>query len=478
MRKIILGIFVIATVSACSDDYYDSLNHDPVHPEAVPASFLFVGAVNTTFTQMLNTNVNTNVFRLFAQQWNETQYVQESNYELDQRNINGRLIDNIMQNIIKDLDDAKKLIEADPFTSDIEKANQTAISELLQIQGWQVLVDTFGNIPYTQALQGETYPQPAYDDAATIYSDLIERAIAATNMIDESGSGFGEDDIVYGGDMSKWKKFGASLQLKLAIQISDVNSSLAGSTISNALSTGVFESSADNFTLIYPGALPYVNPLYPDLVQSGRKDFVAANTIIDYMNDLNDPRRFKYFRENLGDGVFLGGTYGNATPYGSYTQISDTLHEIDYPGNLLDYTEVQFMLAEAASKGFSVGGDVESFYNEGIKSSMEFWGNTEDEISTYLAQSNVAWSTASGDWKAKIGLQYWLAMYNKGFDAWTSYRRLDAPVLNVAAFSGLPVPNRFVYPVAEVNLNSDNYNAAVAAQGPDELTTKLFWDVN
>lgn len=477
MKKIFLGIIALVTINSCSDDYYDSLNHDPLNPENVPAAYLVTGAVNSYYTQMLNTNVNTNVFRLYAQHWNETQYVQESNYELDQRNINGRLINTLMQDVIKDLDDAKAIIAEDAFLSDAEKANQTAIAELLQVQAWQVLVDTFGDIPYSQAIQGETYPQPAYDDDAAIYENLISRAIAATNSINTSAEGFGGDDIVYHGDMSAWKKFGASLQLKLGIQIADVNSSLAGSTISNAMSTGVFQSSADNFTLVYPGAEPYVNPLWIDLVKSGRNDFVAANTIVDYMNTLNDPRRFKYFRENLGAGVFVGGIYGNATPFAQHSQISDTLHAIDYPGNLLDYTEVQFMLAEAAARGL-IGGSVETYYNSAITASMEFWGNTPAEISAYLAQSSVAYATAPGDWKQKIGMQYWLAMYNKGFDAWTTYRRLDAPTLNIAATSGLPVPKRFTYPIAEQNLNTENYNAAVAAMGGDELTTSIFWDVN
>lgn len=477
MKNILLGTMALITIVSCSDDYYDSLNHDPLNPEVVPASFLVTGASNAYFTQMLNTNVNTNVFRLYAQHWNETQYVQESNYELDERNINGRLINELMMNIIKDLDDAKKMIEIDQIASDLEKANQISIAELMQIQAWQVLVDTFGNIPYTEALQGEIFPQPAYDDAASIYESLIARAIAATNAINISGSGFGSDDIIYGGDMTKWKRFGASLQLKLGIQIADVNATLASSTISNAVNTGVFQSAADNFTLVYPGSEPYVNPLWIDLVKSGRKDFVAANTIVDYMNELNDPRRYKYFRENLGTGIFTGGVYGNATPYASHTQISDTLHAIDYPGNLLDYSEVQFLLAEAAARGI-IGGNVEDYYNAAITASMEFWGNSASEISDYLAQSSVNYSTAPGSWKEKIGIQYWLAMYNKGFDAWTVYRRLDAPQLNIAATSGLPVPKRFTYPISEQNLNSENYNAAVAAQGPDELNTPIFWDIH
>ncbi len=479
MKKIILGALIIATANSCSDDYYDSLNHDPMNPEVVPASFLFTNATDSYVRRMLVTNVNTNVFRLYAQYWNETQYVQESNYEQDERNINGNLVNELMMNVIYDSEDAKKLIAEDMFVSETEKANQTAVCDLIQIQAWQTLVDTFGDIPYTEALQAlDGLIKPRYDDDAAIYEDLVSRTIAALNSIDEGGEGFGSDDIMYAGDMSKWKKFGASLLLKLGVQVADANPSLAQTAISNALSIGVFSSDDDSFRLYYPGVQPFVNPLWTDLVLSGRRDFVAANTIVDYMNDLNDPRRTKYFRENLGEGVFQGGIYGNATPYNAHTQVADVLHEIDYPGNLLDYTEVLFLLSEAAARGYSVGGTAESYYNQAITASMAFWGNTSDEIADYLAQPSVAWSTAPGDWKQKIGLQYWLAMYNKGFDGWTTYRRLDAPALNLPAFSGSPVPKRFTYPLAEQTINSENYAAAAAAMGGDTQQTRIFWDVN
>lgn len=154
------------------------------------------------------------------------------------------------------------------------------------------------------------------------------------------------------------------------------------------------------------------------------------------------------------------------------------MHAIDYPGNLLDYTEVLFLKAEAAARGFAVGGSAEDFYTAGITASMEFWGNTPEEIADYLANPNVAWATAPGDWKQKIGLQYWIAMYNKGFDGWTVYRRLDAPTLNLPAFSGNPIPKRFTYPLAEQTINSENYAAAAAAMGGDTQQTRIFWDVN
>lgn len=478
MKNLFLNLLIISLLFSCSNEQYDALNHDDVKPEKVPADYLVTSATNRYVTRMHNTNVNYNIFRLVAQYWNETVYTQETNYDLETRNINSQLWNELYMRVLYDLHDAKRILNEETTISEDEKKNQLAIIELLQVQAWQTLVDTFGNIPYSEALQGTDNPSPKYDDAKSIYNDLIKRAVTATENMDTKGSGFGNKDLIYQGDLSKWKRFGASLQLKLGLQLADSDPSLANTTINNAISTGVFNSQADNFTLNYTGTKPYTNPLWIDLVESGRTDFVAANTIVDYMNDRNDPRRYKYFRENLGQGIFKGGEYGAATAYGSHTQISNTLHAANYPGTLLDYTEVLFMLTEVAARGINTNQSVEALYDSAIKASFEFWGNTPEEATAYLAQPHVNYQTASGSWKEKIAIQYWIALYNKGFDAWTVYRRLDAPKLNVAAASLSPVPHRYTYPVRERNLNGINNSEASTAIGGDTQATKLFWDKN
>ncbi|MCP1994813.1 SusD/RagB family nutrient-binding outer membrane lipoprotein [Flavobacterium sp. HSC-61S13] len=478
MKKILLSLLLLSILSSCSNEHYDALNHDDVKPEKVPSDYLVTSAITSYIARLHSTNVNNNIFRLVAQYWNETTYTQESNYDLETRAINDRFWNELNTRVLYDLEDAKRTIPDEIGTTDLNKKNQIAIVELLQVQAWQSLVDTFGDIPYTEALMGTELAAPKYDDAKTIYNDLIKRALAATNDLDVTAQGFLSEDIIYHGDIAKWKKFGASLQLKLGLNLADVDPDLAHTTINNAIATGVFSSQADNFTLNYPGAIPNTNPLWVDLVQSGRTDFVAANTIVDYMNTLNDPRRAKYFRQNLGDGIFLGGEYGSATSYANHTQISSTLHQANYPGTLLDYTEVLFMLAEASERGINTSESAESLYESAIRASFEFWGNTPVEADEYLAQTSVNYQTAEGTWKQKIGLQYYLALYNKGLDAWTVYRRLDAPQLNIAAATGLPIPNRYTYPVRERNLNKANNAQAATAIGGDTQATKLFWDKN
>jgi len=480
MKKIALTLTLAFSLFACSDDYYESMNEDPSSPSNVPASFLVTNATTSLFDQMVNTNVNLNVFKLFAQYWTQTQYVDESNYDLNNRDIPGNHWNELYSDVLYDLQDAKSKIELDGAILDDQRANQLAIADILQVYAWQILVDTFGNVPYTEALQGLENSTPAYDDAATIYTDLIDRLTADINMLDEGASGFGDSDIIYGDNISAWKKLAASLKLRLGVNLIDVNSSLASSTISSALSEGVFTSNADNFVINYQGSAPYDNPISVDL--NSRNDFVAANTIIDYMNGLSDPRLGSYFAGNITDGdgnvIYVGGAYGAGSSFTTYTHLNDWFYDPTMPGDLLDYAEVEFLLAEAAAKGIAAAGSAEAHYNAGIMASMEYWSVSGSDAAAYLASSNVAWSSAPGTVKEKIAKQFWLAMYGRGFEGWSVWRRLDAPVMNVAGLSGLPIPVRYNYPVSEQTLNATNYDAAVAAMGGDGTDVKLFWDVH
>ena len=142
------------------------------------------------------------------------------------------------------------------------------------------------------------------------------------------------------------------------------------------------------------------------------------------------------------------------------------------------YAEVEFLLAEAVERGFDVGGTAEEHYNKAITASILDWGGTVEEAAAYLADPRVAYATAEGDWKQKIGMQSWIAYYNRGFEAWTQFRRLDYPLLVAPpdALSALPI--RLTYPIEEQTLNGTNWEAAGTAIGGDAVDTQLFWDVN
>src|SRR5690606_35301008 len=155
----------------------------------------------------------------------------------------------------------------------------------------------------------------------------------------------------------------------------------------------------------------------------------------------------------------------------------EVLHDPTFPGTLMDYAEVSFLLAEAAERGFGVG-SADTHYTNGVRASLEFWGVSDADITAYLASPDVAYATAPGSWKEKIARQFWLAMYNNAFEGWSVWRKLDYPAMHVSGFENMPAPHRYTYPISERTINPDNYDQASSAIGGDEQSTKLFWDVN
>ena len=479
MKKIVLLIAFIALSVSCTDDI-TGLNVDTKNPSSTKSEYLFTSAQKALVDQMTSTSVNYNVFRLFAQQWTETTYPDESQFNITTRAIPDNHWTVLYRNVLTDLKAAKKQLDAETPASPAETAilnNKKAIVDIHIAYAYSVLVDTFGDVPYTESNDIEGHPQPKYDDAKTIYKDLIARLTTDVNLLTATDS-FGSADLVYGGSAAKWKKFANSLRLRLAVNLDDADHAYAASQITAAVTAGLISSNADNTNLQYLGAQPNTNPLYVDLVASGRHDFVPANTLVNKMNTLSDPRRAKYFTL-APDNTYKGGIYGTGNSYTNFSHVSATIESPTLPGTLFDYAEVEFLLAEAAAKGIAVGGTAESHYNAGITASMQNWGVASADIATYLARTDVAYTTATGTYKQKIGEQAWLALYNRGFEAWTSYRRLDFPVLAApaGAYNGLTsVPVRYSYPAKEQTLNSANVTAAITAIGGNDLTTKLFWD--
>lgn len=475
MKKIILLFIVLIGVTSCTKNFED-YNTDKKRPTDVPGGFLFANAQKAFADQTASTNVNLNVWKLFAQYWTETTYLDESNYDIFNRNIPDAIFRIYYRDILADLKDAKRVLEAEVVDGDIanaEKANRLAIIDIMEVYCYQTLVDVFGNVPYSQAVDINNI-SPVYDDAFAIYQDLLTRLDADIAAMDAGYGSFGGNDVYFFGDVGMWIGFANTMKVRLGIALADHDAALAKSVIESAYQNAFQEG---DICEIHYETGTYSNPLYQDLVQSGRNDFVPANTIVDIMNDLNDPRRPAYF--TTFNGEYIGGQYGYSNAFAQFSHIADPIQEPDYPMTILDYTELAFYLAEAAARGFSVGGTAEEWYNKGIMASMDFWGISAEEAEAYLAQESVAYATAAGDWKQKIATQAWLAFYVRGLEGWNTYRRLDWPVMNIPEIpetSDSKVPRRFKYPITEQTLNGDNYTAAAAAIGVDDMTTKLFWD--
>ncbi len=278
MKKIFFIISLIALTTGCTRHLSD-LNIDPKNPSSAPSAAFFTNAQRTLMNTLTSSNVNLNIYRLIVQYWQETTYTDESNYDLATRSINDAVWNALYRDVLRDLQESKNLIPTD--VNDATTAqNQLAIADIMQVVAWYYLVTTFGNIPYTEALDINK-PFPKYDDAKTIYYDLLTRLDADISKLKTTGESFGGADIIYEGDVTAWKKFANSFKLKMGMTIADADNAKAKSTVESAVAGGVFTSNADNAEFDYLGAPPNTNPIWVDLVQSGRKDFVAASTIIN-----------------------------------------------------------------------------------------------------------------------------------------------------------------------------------------------------
>jgi hypothetical protein len=472
MKKLLyIGLFMLV---ACDD--LTELDINPKAAEQVPVASLVANAEKSLMDWCVRPNVNFNIYRLITQQWTETTYIDESNYDLNTRTIPDNQWHTLYRDVLRDLQEAKNTVGKGLDVTDPAgmQANQKAIIEMLEVYSWAILVQTFGDIPYSQALDFNALT-PVYDDGLTISKDLVVRLDAALAELDNSEGAFGDGDLVYASDIDRWAKFGNSLKLRIGMSLADVDAA-AAKTIVEQAAPNAFQSNDDNAVFQYLSAPPNTNQVWVDLVQSGRNDFVAANTLVDFMNAKSDPRRPAYFTlDGLGT-AYTGGIYGSNNNFATYSHVSDAIQAPDFEALLMDYAEVEFYLAEAVERGMSVGGTAESHYNEAITASMEYWGVSDADIATYLAKPSVAYATAAGTYKQKIGEQSWVAFYNRGFEAWTQWRRLDFPVLVAPPDALSAIPVRYTYPTSEQNLNNANYKAASAKIGADVVATKLFFD--
>jgi hypothetical protein len=481
-----------------------SLNEDPKGATEVPADPLFSNALVSLGTLNTSVNYNINMFKFMSQYWAATTYADESQYNLTGRSIPSNYWSEIYRDVLNDLKESSTLVAEDELIPDAQKTVMQAQIEVMQVMAYHQLVTVFGDIPYSEALDVDN-ASPAYDDDAAIYSDLMTRLNTAISDLNSGGSGFtASADAFYNGDVDAWAMFANSLKMRMAIQLSDVDPGAAETAISEA-SPNAFQSNADQLALQFQSSQPHTNPVWEDVISTGRNDFVAANTLIDMMNNNDDPRRFIHFTQVEGD--FVGGPYGASNDYVDYSHIQGPLIQPSFEGILLGYDEVEFIRAEANARGWLTGTSAQAaiHYNNAIEADMQYWSEAaqatggiaweqepdpadkvidDTEIADY--QANVAYPVAGTgpDQLKAIAEEKWVGMYMQGLQAWTDWRRLDHPTWNFADNPGADteddIPVRFIYPVDEQNLNQSNWEAASSALGGDgdETSTLLFWDAD
>lgn len=464
--------------SCVSDD--PTYNDDKDKSYDVPSETLFTNAEKELADQLTTPSVNQSVLRYASQYWAATQYNTEARFNITQRRIGDNHWNALYRTTLGNLETSKEVAISEGGDA-TELKNKIALIEILQVYTFQVLVDSYGDVPYADALKVKEVILPKYEDDAEIYPKLITRLDAAIASLDTNAGSFGSADFIYGGDVAKWKIFANTLKLKIGLNLADADAALSKSTVESAFNAGVILNNTQNASFKYPGAAPMYNPIHANLVASNRNDFVASQTIVNAMNNLEDPRRAIYFNA-MPDGTYKGGLNGPTNLYQDFSPIGDKLKAANFPALLAEATEANFYLAEAAARGYAVGNTVEYYYNSAITASFENWG-IASQAPAYLAKPEVAYATAPGtSYKQKIGQQAWIAFFNRPMVSWNSYRRLDFPALvapaNAVTAADGQIPKRYTYPINEQTVNNANWAAASTAIGGNKLATKIFWDKN
>jgi hypothetical protein len=499
MKKLLLiGASALALTTSCVSNLSEDYNTNPKNSTSALASGLIANAERTLVRTVNSSSVNLNPLRFYVQYWAATDYPNESQYDLITRAIPNGYWNALYRDCLRDLREAKNSIPTDITIPDANKANALAVEEVLEIYTWATLVETFGDIPYSEALSLDN-SQPKYERQAAIYTDLISRLDAVIGKFNTSiPTGTGANDLLFPGTTAaattvKWVKFANAMKLRMALVIADTDAAKA-KTLAEATAGKLPTSAADAVDLAFDGTFPNTNPLFEDLVRSDRTDFVGSNIFINSLKGVAssstgvpvtgvlDPRLDDYFDAATSTAVpadtYAGGVVGTGNSKTTLSLPGAKLRVQTLPGVLISYAQVELMQAEAIERGFAMGsGTAESHYNAGVTASILEWGGSTAEASAYLAAPAVAYTTAAGNYKQKIGYQLWVALYNQPTESWTQWRRLDYPQLPVASNAVYPViPRRFLYPTVEQNLNATNYAEAAAAIGGDAVATKLFWD--
>lgn len=475
------------------DKRFEKLNTDPNNSTQTATSFLLTNAQKEMMTLTWDEWFNGRWGNQLAQYWASNQYSNESRYQF-RIEITNTYWRDFYAIALADLQEIIKLNEGenkDSYSGYGKNGNQIAVAKILQTWLFQNMTDCWGPIPFSQALKGAEYPTPAYDSQEDVYMGMLAKLDEALALIDETDANF-KGDVIYNGDMTKWKKFANSLKMRVALRMSDTNRASEARAAFEAAANGGFTSNADNALFTYLGAFPNVNPLALDYVT--RNDFAASNVMVDELDRLNDPRMGIYYEPALNSGNFVGEVYGlteadaAVTPNDDISQRGSVVLQNDAPGIFLDYAQVEFMLAEAAARGWAVTGTAAAHYNAGIEASMMFWNDGSidaTDITDYLALPEVDYATliSGGEtWKQVIGRQKWIALYMQGIQGWAEWRRLDFGILQTPAggiLDGTTIPTRLLYPLDEQTLNGDSYSAGVSLLGgADAQSTKLWWDVN
>ena len=371
-----------------------------------------------------------------------------------------------------------------------EFLNQTSymgIARIMQAWVYSLITDTYGNVPFSEANQGrEKNFQPKFDDQKDIYAGIFEMLEEANELL-AAGQALTlpARDPLYGGDVARWRKFGNSLYLRLLLRVSGRTDLNAAEKIREIVETSAasypkIASNAESAVLKFTTTPPFVSAFntYRDYDFNG--DNGLTQFFINTLNLWDDPRRASW-ANTVGvsnyEGIPSGYAPGNQPDRLSTYKVS--LKNEPLMGNILNYAELQFMLAEAALKGYT-SGNPKTLYENGVNNAITFWAQTVP--AGHLTKPGIEWIDAETTEQKleKIITQKYFTLFFTDFQSWFEHRRTGYPVLpkGPGLQNGGEMPARLYYPTSVQSLNRANYQAAVTAMGGDELNIKVWWDIN
>lgn len=477
-RKIATLFCAAAFMSSCDTVDFGDTNVNPSGPSAAVTSQLLTQAEKTVST--IGTHLSG---ILFTQHITEGQYPGESRYATLNYNYNSYYTGPLMNlNRIIELNEDEATRDQAGLYGD--NNNQIAVATILRAYILQFMTDRWGGLPYSEAFQGVQNTKVKFDTQEELYNTMFADVDAAIALINKNALG-PKGDVIFSGDMDRWHLFANSLKMTMAIRISHVNPSLAKTKFEEVINSGVYiDTNAENIEFNY-GSDDASDSPWEDRFQT-REDYIASEAMVEALRGNLDPRLFKFFdpsRDGTTDipnfpgdidaayvGAEDGKVNGNVPDYSFPT--STIIYDQTYPTPIYTAAQMKLTMAEAALNGWNVGGSTsQELFEEGVEASMEYWVADETMATDYV--SNLG--TVSID---DIAYEKWVALYLNGPEAWAEWRRLDAPALTPSEYAGDPrIPVRHAYDAAVGDNNKANYDAIVAAQGADDLHTRLWWDV-
>jgi len=465
---------LLSLVTSCTKDF-EEINTSPnTAPEASPG-FLLANVQKGFMDDYWGEWWNGRFGLLYAQYWAQNEYTDESRYKIRQNNSNTYWT--IYYGYLNDLEEIIRINEEDPgYAADNAgpNNNQIAVAEIMKVYIFHMMTDVWGYIPYKQALNVDEYTSPAFTSTQDVYSSLISKLQTARDNITTGAGSSISGDIIYDGDMAKWEKFANSLIMRIGIRMSET-SDYQASTITDAFNhtAGAITTVADNALLRYQGSSPNNNPM--NEAYKTRSDFSVTDRFVHLLDSLNDPRLSIYAAPiNEDMDTIIGMPYGlnqtNATAISkdSVSLPGSAILSPTAPGIFMESSEVHFIMSE-------VNGWDQTYYEQGVRQSMTFWGVPEAEINDYI---NNELDPAN---EQSVLTQKYIALYMQGLQAWSQYRRtgipdLQAPEDGAMITMSTTIPTRRTYPSDEYNLNGDNLQDAIDKMGPDAMDTPLWWD--